>query len=228
MKNKIPIHESMIVGILLSIIGGFLDAYTYILHGGVFANAQTGNIVLLSINLSQKDFSKALYYLMPILAFFIGVIITEIMKNKASKSSWFAWQNGVLILETILLFVIGLFSFKVPNAVVNITISFVCSVQVSAFRLLAGNPYASTMCTGNLRSAAEHLFKGLHKKDDKALAASATYFIILLSFCIGAILGTGAASFIGGKSIFICCLLLLFIIYLSFRYGTKGMKNISL
>ena len=41
--------ESYIVGVLLAIAGGFLDVYTYISRGGVFANAQTGNIVLLGI-----------------------------------------------------------------------------------------------------------------------------------------------------------------------------------
>ena len=39
--------ESFAVGILLILAGGFQDAYTYIYRGGVFANAQTGNVVLL-------------------------------------------------------------------------------------------------------------------------------------------------------------------------------------
>ena len=33
--------------------GGFQDAYTYTCRGGVFANAQTGNIVLMSQHLMQ-------------------------------------------------------------------------------------------------------------------------------------------------------------------------------
>ena len=38
--------ESYLVGVLLAIAGGYLDVYTYICRGGVFANAQTGNIVV--------------------------------------------------------------------------------------------------------------------------------------------------------------------------------------
>ena len=41
--------ENFILGIMLALTGGFLDAYTYITRGGVFANAQTGNIVLMAI-----------------------------------------------------------------------------------------------------------------------------------------------------------------------------------
>ena len=40
--------DSLLVGALLSFTGGFQDAYTYLCRGKVFANAQTGNIVLLS------------------------------------------------------------------------------------------------------------------------------------------------------------------------------------
>ena len=50
--------ENFILGIMLALTGGFLDAYTYITRGGVFANAQTGNIVLMGINLAKGDFER--------------------------------------------------------------------------------------------------------------------------------------------------------------------------
>ena len=45
--------ESFVVGILLCLCGGFQDAYTYVCRDKVFANAQTGNIVLLGNHLAQ-------------------------------------------------------------------------------------------------------------------------------------------------------------------------------
>ena len=56
------IRDSFRVAALLAVVGGFLDAYTYILRGGVFANAQTGNIVLLGVHMADKDYRQALYY----------------------------------------------------------------------------------------------------------------------------------------------------------------------
>src|SRR5580658_6145873 len=41
--------EDLPTGLLLAGVGGFLDAYTFVGRGGVFANAQTGNIVLLGV-----------------------------------------------------------------------------------------------------------------------------------------------------------------------------------
>ena len=52
MKNKIFLWEqSLVTFAVFWLIGGFLESYTFVLHGNVFCNAQTGNLVLLVINL---------------------------------------------------------------------------------------------------------------------------------------------------------------------------------
>mgnify|MGYP000998856345 CR=1 FL=1 len=43
--------------VFVTLSGGFQDAYTYICRGQVFANAQTGNIVLLSAALLRGDWA---------------------------------------------------------------------------------------------------------------------------------------------------------------------------
>lgn len=45
--------------VFVTLSGGFQDAYTYISRGQVFANAQTGNIVLLSAALLRGDWPCA-------------------------------------------------------------------------------------------------------------------------------------------------------------------------
>lgn len=40
--------------IFLTLSGGFQDAYTYLCRGKVFANAQTGNIVLMSTHFLRR------------------------------------------------------------------------------------------------------------------------------------------------------------------------------
>ena len=77
MEIKKQMSESYTLGLILTLVGGFLDAYTYICRGGVFANAQTGNIVLMSIKLAELDIKGGLYYLIPILAFMCGIFFSE-------------------------------------------------------------------------------------------------------------------------------------------------------
>ena len=45
-EKRLQMSESFFLTAILAIVGGFLDAYSYLMRGHVFANAQTGNIVL--------------------------------------------------------------------------------------------------------------------------------------------------------------------------------------
>ena len=69
MKHDYQRSESFRAAAVLALAGGFLDAYTYLCRGQVFANAQTGNMVLLAVRLAEGNWGKAFHYLMPILAF---------------------------------------------------------------------------------------------------------------------------------------------------------------
>ena len=73
-EKRLQMSESFFLTAILAIVGGFLDSYSYLMRGHVFANAQTGNIVLFGVNLQKRDFTQAFYYFVPILAFAVGVI----------------------------------------------------------------------------------------------------------------------------------------------------------
>src|SRR4051794_11093435 len=66
--------ETVQVALLLAFAGGYLDAYTWIIHG-VMANAQTANLVLLWVHGSSGNWPEALHFVPPILAFVVGVVI---------------------------------------------------------------------------------------------------------------------------------------------------------
>ena len=61
MKKRYQTSETLPVGLLLALAGGFLDAYSYLNRGQVFATAETGNLVLLGINFSMGNWSQALH-----------------------------------------------------------------------------------------------------------------------------------------------------------------------
>ena len=97
--SAIPRHEQLAVGLALAFAGGFFDAYTYLTRGGVFANAQTGNIVLMSLATARGDAKAAAYYLLPICAFFLGVLISEWIKAVFPHKSGLHWMQIILLLE---------------------------------------------------------------------------------------------------------------------------------
>ena len=74
--------EAFINSIFLALSGGFQDAYTYNCRNGVFANAQTGNIVLMSQYFMRGNWQKGISYLLPVLSFAVGVCIAENVQNR--------------------------------------------------------------------------------------------------------------------------------------------------
>ena len=98
------------------------------------------------------------------------------------------WRQIVVVLEILLLFVVG-FLPQSMNMAANILVSFVCAMQVEAFRKMKGSAYASTMCIGNLRSATEMLYRYRHTKEKGCLEKCLRYYGVILVFGIGAALG---------------------------------------
>jgi uncharacterized membrane protein YoaK (UPF0700 family) len=108
------------------------------------------------------------------------------------------------------------------NSIVNVLVAFVCSMQVQSFRKVSGNTYATTMCTGNLRSAAEGLYHFIGLKDKSALKRSFIYLGIIVFFIFGAIIGSVTATVYGVTSALFCCVLLLIVFFLMFKYEKAG------
>lgn len=207
-KTRFQPSESFTLGILLAISGGFWDTYTYILRGEVFANAETGNIVLLGINIATGNFKNAINYLVPILAFALGVFIIGLIRRRFRDISVFHWRHIIITIEILIVFCVG-FMPEALNHLVNVLVSFVCAMQVATFKKVWDCPCATTMCTGNLRSCTENLFQYLNTKDKKFLRKSFTYFGVIMFFILGALLGTVCSLTFGIKAIWITCLILL-------------------
>ena len=194
----------MSTGIFLTLSGGFQDAYTYYTRGKVFANAQTGNIILLGHNAMNGDFTDAFRYLVPVLAFAGGIYISEVIRGIYREYGKLHWRQIVVVLEILLLFVVG-FLPQSMNMAATILVSFVCAMQVEAFRKMKGSAYASTMCIGNLRSATEMLYRYRHTKEKGCLEKCLRYYGVILVFGIGAALGSFMTSLFEERTIWISC-----------------------
>ena len=189
-KESVQRSESFFVAALLAVAGGFLDAYTYLCRGGVFANAQTGNIVLLGVHLAQREWVQALHYLAPIAAFAVGVLAAEFIRARRSdQAGRLHWRHFTLGAEIVLLAGVSFVPQGDLDAVVNVLVAFVCALQVETFRKVRGYPFASTMCTGNLRSGTEALYHGVEAGDPALLKKSRCYYGVIACFIGGAALG---------------------------------------
>ena len=207
-KHHGQMSESFLTAVFLSLSGGLQDAYTYLFRGKVFANAQTGNIVLLSTNIMDGRWDKVLHYLVPLCAFALGVLAAEKMREHFQVMQRLHWRQLVVLGEVLLLFLVG-FLPQEQNLLANAIVSFSCAMQVQAFRKVNGYAFASTMCIGDLRSGVEALCVWSRTREPKAKDRMLRYFGIILLFALGSGIGSKSCVWLGGRAIWISCGLLL-------------------
>lgn len=199
--------EAFCTAMFLSVSGGLQDVYTYLYRGKVFANAQTGNIVLCSVKLVEGDWSAVLHYLVPLCFFALGVFTAELLRQKFQQMQRLHWRQLVVLCEIVMLFVVGFFPQE-WNLMANALVSFACAMQVQTFRKVNGYAFASTMCIGNMRSGMDSLCSWVLNRNPAALKKSLYYWGIILLFALGAGLGSLTLDLCGAKAIWLSCLLL--------------------
>ena len=199
--------DSLLTALFIILSGGLQDAYTYLCRGKVFANAQTGNIVLLSAYLFEGDTARAVRYLVPVLSFALGVFAAECIHRRFKHMEKIHWRQLIILSEIVLLFAVG-FLPQEQNMAANMLVSFVCAMQVQTFRKVRGHAYASTMCIGNLRSGTEALCEYFHDKNPAVLRRALTYFGVIGIFALGAGAGAWITARAGERTIWISCALL--------------------
>lgn len=201
--KTIPASERMRVALCLALVGGFLETYTYRLHGGVFANAQTGNLVLFALSILQ-DNQKALHYLVPIVAFLAGVFLSEAICDHLKQSNQIRWLSGLVLAEAVLLAGLPFLPANTSDTVIILLVSFVCALQFNAFQRTHGFAASTVVCTANLRNFTQHLYHALIKKEKERLEIALKYLGIIGFFVGGAVLSYWLIDLWEKNCIFVC------------------------
>lgn len=220
LKTSKQMSESIELGIVLALAGGFMDAYSYICRDHVFANAQTGNMLLLGINFAEGKWNIALRYLLPVLAFVLGIALAEVIKFKFKNKSSLHWRQMSIAWEVIVLLLVGFIPGSL-NLLANSLTSFACGIQVESFRKIHGNGVATTMCIGNIRSATQNICEFFHWGNRENLEKGLLYFGIILCFIIGAVIGNYFIKLMDYKAILICAAILFLAFLMMFKDKEK-------
>ena len=215
LKFSKQMSESIKLGVILAIAGGFMDAYSYMCRGKVFANAQTGNILLLGINISERNWQMALHYLVPVLAFAIGIALADLVKIRTKDLTLLHWRQISVFCEAVILLSVS-FIPQDFNLVANALTSLACGIQVESFRKIHGNGIATTMCIGNLRSALQNVDDYIITHERGFLVNGLLYFGVIAVFVFGAVLGNWCLERFGLSAIGACSVLLLAAFFLMF------------
>ena len=191
------------IACLFAVVGGYLDAYSYLTHGHVFANAQTGNVVFLALAASSGQWEDAARHLPPIAAFACGVAAAKRMGVQPRKRTF----HATLLCQACEGMILGGLAVArhLPDACAVSIISFVAALQNTSFNAIGPWSFNTAMTTGNLRDAVSGFLLWIMGRDPaenrrKAIALGA----ICLTFFLGAAAGGGYTRWDGDHALWPC------------------------
>ncbi|MBR1811081.1 MAG: DUF1275 domain-containing protein [Clostridia bacterium] len=193
----------------LMTVGGWFGGFTVSLRGGVFCNAQTANVVMMAVSLGNGEWKRAVYYLIPMSAYFLGAALSEYLSKRVKKLHLLRWDTLLIGFEILVVFLLGLLPESAPVQITQVALNFICSMQYNTFRQAEGIPMATTFCTNHIRLAGVDTVKLLRHKDRDAGRRLIAHGIMLFFFVLGCTGGAVAARFLLGKSIWLAGLILL-------------------
>jgi uncharacterized membrane protein YoaK (UPF0700 family) len=181
--SSIRRDETVPIALLLAFAGGYLDAYTWIIHG-VMANAQTANLVLLWGYGSIGNWNEALHFVPPIFAFAVGIVVASWLRRATGDRA-----SGIsTLIEIVLLVAIGILHNRLPDLAGTLGISFVAAMQSAVFTRVEGVVYSSVMITGNMRQAIEAVFAAV--SEGGSFRRSGVFAALCITFGLGAAFAT--------------------------------------
>ncbi len=213
-RKLYPAHEQFRVCMALAFIGGFLEAYTYLLKGNIFANAQTGNFALMAINFAYfKEPFKALYYLIPMSAYVIGIFLTVRMPERFKGR--ISWYTLFIVIQFTVFVIVGFLPESVPHAFTTVSVSFLCAMQYNTFKACRGVTMSTVFCTNNLRQFAISVAKTMRDDKNALISRGVLYLANIIFFVFGAassaflirVLDTAGLG--AEHSIWLCCIILI-------------------
>lgn len=180
-------QRSLLVASLLTMSGGFLDAFTW-LSLGVFASSQTGNVIFLGIHAEFGQWHRAFHHALPLAAFVLGAVVA--VRSRAPLRC--------LAGEIVCLAAAMLLLHRVPDQIVILVISFGVALQSASFRRVGDWNYLSVAVTGNMLRAID---QSVAASDRDAARGTATMLALCLMFLTGAAVGGCVTRWLGTWSL---------------------------
>jgi uncharacterized membrane protein YoaK (UPF0700 family) len=180
-------ERSLLVASLLSMSGGFLDAFTW-LSLGVFASSQTGNVVFLGVYALSGQWQRALHHLLPLAAFVLGAVVA--VRTRAALCC--------LVGEIVCLAAAMLLLHRAPDQIVILGISFGIALQSASFRQVGHWTYLSVTVTGNMLRAID---QSVADSDRDAASGAGAMLTLCLMFLLGAAAGGCVTKWLGAWSL---------------------------
>ena len=189
------------MAIVLTLLGGYVDAIGYISLGHVYVANMSGNSVAVGVQSSRMDGPELWRSLWPIISFLVGVLVSRLIVNWGTAGAWRSLAAPVITFEALAL---AGFMLVPPGAAGVFLAACAMGTQAATLSRFNGVTVYTSFVTGTLVKFGEHAA-------DRNGTWAAWFGGLWMAYIVGAILGGTAVRFLSQASAApaVGCLLLL-------------------
>lgn len=192
---------------LMTSVGGFSASYSFLSRGGVFAFAQTGNIIYSGQVMASGHFMQVLTFLCPVLSYMFGLFFSQQLESRCQGKVSF--QKAILLLESLLMTVTALLPASYASIRLSLCLLGLASgLQMETFHRVNSCEYTSIMVMGNMKRTVEAFGAYLTDHRSASLTKALMYVVINAIFCLGSGWGFVVTRALGDNGILLPALLL--------------------
>lgn len=216
------VEDSLKFTLILTIVGGFMNGYSYMLRGGSLVTMQSGNMARIGIAIYMHDDLLLLVSIIPVLGCLIGVTLARVLHTHIKGKTPVFWHKFSINIEIYIFIIVGLVPSGFYDHFLNFIIAVAAGIQFYNVKSYRGYMHGTVIASGNLKNLGHILGDLIVKKDKETLNLFLEYFLLFISFTGGAYLGCLLSWNIGIKAIWFCSAILFILIY----YLSKDEKRI--
>ena len=191
--SKRALQSDAIIAIVLSFVGGLLDVYC-LFNFNVYATLHTGNMIKLMTHLVDGSFAAFLDALFVIVAFAVGIFLTNVYENSRKKRN----ERELFLISFFLLMLACLMpNDRIPGElsawkrIAAFLLGLEGAFLIHSFMRFGEYSYSATTMTANINRLVTVIHKRIREKDRSQNYAILVYLMIFLSFLLGVACGYG-------------------------------------
>ena len=203
-----PLMELPVVAFFLALAAGSMDGFTFF-SAGTFSTVQSGNVIQIGFWIAEGNGGRFVDTGLAVLAFGAGVTAMVMFKRFAADPG-VAISPKILFVEAGAFLLVGLpfIGGNMDPLIVAYVVAFLAGFQGNAFHKTADMTYGNVGATLNVQRAFDYLARALFRYRQDNLDRSGIYFLILLGFAAGGLLGGLGASHLDQRTLWIPALVL--------------------
>lgn len=208
------VEYSLTFTLILTIVGGFMNGYSFLERGGSLVTMQSGNMARIGIAIFIKDYNLLIVSIIPVLGCLTGVTLSRVLHSYIKGKTPIFWHKLSIYIEFYIFIIVGFIPSGVHDHYLNFVIAIAAGIQFYNIKSYRGFTHGTVIASGNLKNLGEILGDLIVKRDRYTLMLFLEYFLLFSSFTVGAILGSVLSFYIGIKAIWFCSIILYVLIHL--------------